>query len=157
MNKYVIAAAGIILILACSPSPEPIEYGIDNCAYCQMTIVDKQYGAELVSDKGKIYKYDAIECMVHHQKTEKMMSMPHHLNYITAFDMPGTLHPADSVVIIRSKALPSPMGMFLTAFTDHGNATSVLHGQGAIRLSYRELVGKFNEIIKTPIDSVDIE
>ena len=29
-----------------------------------MTIVDPRYGAELVTTKGKVYKYDAVECLI---------------------------------------------------------------------------------------------
>ena len=31
-----------------------------------MTIVDNKHSAELVTTKGKVYKFDAIECMIRH-------------------------------------------------------------------------------------------
>ena len=50
-----------VLLAACQPSPKPIEYGSDMCDYCKMTIVDQQHAAELVTTKGKAFKFDAIE------------------------------------------------------------------------------------------------
>ena len=52
------------LLSSCTPQPEAIEYGSDMCKFCKMSIVDAQHGAELVTSKGKLYKFDAIECMI---------------------------------------------------------------------------------------------
>ena len=68
-------AHGILVLLlgvffsSCSTSPQPINYGNDACHYCQMTIVDQIYGAEVISDKGKIFKFDAAECLIRHKNT----------------------------------------------------------------------------------------
>ncbi|MEJ5262655.1 MAG: hypothetical protein WHT45_08235, partial [Ignavibacterium sp.] len=50
-----------ILLFACSPQPEPIDYGNDICDFCKMNITDNKYAAEIVTSKGKIYKFDSIE------------------------------------------------------------------------------------------------
>ena len=55
---------GLIFISACTVEPQPIQYGRDNCAFCKMTIVDGRYGSELVSSKGKVFKFDAVECLI---------------------------------------------------------------------------------------------
>ncbi|MCC6725443.1 MAG: hypothetical protein IT258_13125, partial [Saprospiraceae bacterium] len=47
------------LLTACTPTAEPISFGEDMCAHCKMTIVDEQFAAEAVSQKGKVYKFDA--------------------------------------------------------------------------------------------------
>ena len=48
---------------ACSKGHQPINYGEDECEFCKMMVMDKRYGAELVTDKGKIYFFDSIECL----------------------------------------------------------------------------------------------
>ncbi len=57
------------LLSSCQPRPEPIHYGQDACDFCRMTIVDKQHAAQMVTEKGRVYKYDAIECMLNDLKT----------------------------------------------------------------------------------------
>jgi len=51
------------LLTACSHEPDPIRYGKDACAHCKMTIMDKRFSAELITAKGKVFKFDAAECM----------------------------------------------------------------------------------------------
>ncbi len=53
-----------LLISSCGSKPEPINYGHDECEFCRMQISDNRYGAELVTDKGKVYKFDSIECLI---------------------------------------------------------------------------------------------
>ena len=66
----------LLLFAACSPQPRPIEYGTDLCDFCRMTIVDKQHAAELVTDKGRVYKFDAIECMVNYLEQNDKIESP---------------------------------------------------------------------------------
>ena len=63
-NIILVLSLITILISACSKGPQPINYGEDECEFCKMMVMDKRYGAELVTDKGKIYFFDSIECLV---------------------------------------------------------------------------------------------
>jgi copper chaperone NosL len=47
----------------CKTKPEKIVFGKDNCAECKMTIMDTKFGAEIVTKKGKIYKFDDSHCV----------------------------------------------------------------------------------------------
>src|SRR5690606_1343073 len=53
----------LVALASCSRGYKPIDYGSDGCAHCKMTIMDARFGAELVTDKGKVYKFDDILCM----------------------------------------------------------------------------------------------
>ncbi|HRJ13994.1 MAG TPA: hypothetical protein PLI34_03310, partial [Saprospiraceae bacterium] len=64
MKKLFYLSIMILAAAACTPTAKPIEYGADACYYCKMTIVDRQHAAEAVSAKGKVFMFDAIECMV---------------------------------------------------------------------------------------------
>jgi len=61
--KNIIKSASIFLLLSCSTGSQPINYGKDNCDFCKMTIMDQKFGTEIVTKKGKIYKFDSDECM----------------------------------------------------------------------------------------------
>ena len=50
-----------------SAGAKPIDFkaGEFQCDYCRMTIMDMRYKAEIVSSKGKIFRLDSIECLLH--------------------------------------------------------------------------------------------
>ncbi len=63
--KFVLLLLSLLFfVVGCSVEESPINYGKDACNFCKMNIVDKQHAAEIVTSKGKPFKYDAIECMV---------------------------------------------------------------------------------------------
>jgi copper chaperone NosL len=77
-----------------------------------MTIVGKAYAAQAVSTKGKQYKYDAIECMVHDLlQNQNEMAIQQVANY---FD-PGSMIKVDQALFIMNDSIDSPMGKHLAA------------------------------------------
>ena len=102
--------------MGCTPQSEPIQYGQDACKYCQMIIVDQRYGCELVTVKGKVYKFDAIECLLNFTLDNSVEKSDIHFQLVTSYDQPGKLVAAENCQYLRSPQLHSPMGMFLTAF-----------------------------------------
>jgi copper chaperone NosL len=117
MKKFLFLAIISLLLSACKVEPQPINYGQDGCHYCDMTIVDRQHASQLVTSKGKAYKYDAIECMVHSLQDEfKETEMAHYL--VADFHQPGELIDATKATFLVSKKLQSPMGANLSAFSN---------------------------------------
>lgn len=106
----------LLLAVACSPKPSPIEYGADKCDFCRMTIVDEQHAAEVVTDKGKAFKFDAIECMVQYVQQENETNFAMYL--VNDYLEPGELIDATESTFLISPNIPSPMGAFLSAFAD---------------------------------------
>ena len=104
-----------LIFTSCGIGVKPIEYGTDVCYYCDMTIVENQYGAEAVTDKGKIRKFDAIECMVKYIR--KNPELEFFSTVVNVFDQPGELFDAKTCTYLITRALPSPMGAYLTAFS----------------------------------------
>ena len=99
---------------ACGPSgPQPIAFEEDPCQYCRMTISDPHFGAELVTDKGRLMKFDATECMVNYLREE---APAFQALYAVAYDVPGQLYPVDSLGFVISPDYRSPMGANLAAF-----------------------------------------
>ncbi|WP_310993079.1 nitrous oxide reductase accessory protein NosL [Aequorivita marina] len=113
--KFIKLACIILLFTACNVSPQPINYGQDACHYCDMTIVDRQHASQMVTAKGKAFKYDAIECMVHSLQDEfKNTEMAYYL--VADFNQPGELVNATAASFLVSEELQSPMGENLSAF-----------------------------------------
>ena len=124
-------------LASCTPEPQPIQYGFDGCEHCKMTISDARYGTELVTKKGKVYKFDSIECMsAYLGQLEEKEEIAYTL--VTSFEEPEKLMPVESAIILQSEGLPSPMGMFLTAFHDHETAQQYQSEKGGTFLSWED-------------------
>ncbi|NOZ45966.1 MAG: hypothetical protein GXO79_04205 [Chlorobi bacterium] len=126
----------LLLVTACTIEPKPINYGVDNCAYCSMTIVDNQHAAELVTTKGKVYKFDAIECMINYLHEN---AIEYKFKMINDYSIPGKLINAESAVYIISKNIPSPMGAFLSAFESKDSAYKVEEQSGGNRYNWDQI------------------
>lgn len=107
----------MLSMAACSSGPEPIYYGRDVCSHCKMVISDSKYGAELVTGKGKIYKFDSAECMIDYlnEDTPKLDD-PDALFLVTNLAAPGELIDARTAFFLHDKEYQSPMGGNLAAF-----------------------------------------
>jgi copper chaperone NosL len=114
----------ILLITACSKDPKPIQYGQDQCAFCSMAIVQKTHASQLVTDKGKQYKFDAIECMVNYVKNSPEKAKNASL-LVADYNQPEKMISAEEATYLISKNLPSPMGAYLTAFKTKADAKEV--------------------------------
>ena len=129
---------GVFLLKACQPKAEPIAYGQDNCHHCKMTISNHRYGSETVTKTGKVFKFDSVECMAaflregdNEAKTELVL--------VTSFLQPDQLTDAQQAFFLQSAQMPSPMGMFITAFDNQANAEGFAKEKGGRLLSWKEI------------------
>lgn len=128
---------------ACKVSPEPIAYGLDGCYFCSMTIVDKQHASQIVTKKGKSYKFDATECMLNWLNDNDSAAIA--LFLVNDFDEPGKLIDATKATYLRSENIPSPMGAFLSAFGHQDTAERVSSENQGQLYTWDELKRQFKE------------
>lgn len=138
MKKLWYRLGALLLLTACQPSVHPIEYGKDKCDFCRMTIVDAQHAAEAVTDKGKVYKFDAIECMVQFREREKNMDFA--LLMVNDYLESGVLVDAQTSTFLISPNMPSPMGANLSAFVDWETAQEWQAEKGGELYNWTDLV-----------------
>ncbi|MGI9549831.1 MAG: nitrous oxide reductase accessory protein NosL [Aurantibacter sp.] len=142
MKKFLLLLAlNSVLLTGCRIAPEPIDYGSDACHFCSMTIVDRQHGAELVTKKGKTFKFDASECMMNHLK--EVGSDKVALFLVNDYNTPGELIDATAATYLISQDIPSPMGEFLSAFQNKKDAETTKEEHGGDLFSWQELVLRF--------------
>lgn len=125
MIRFFLLFVMTVMFVSCEIAPQKIEFGTDACHYCDMTIVDKQHASQLVSAKGKAFKYDAIECMVHSFQ-EDMTETEIALYLVSDFDNPGELIDAASATYLVSEKIQSPMGANLSAFRNSEKAEKTM-------------------------------
>jgi copper chaperone NosL len=133
----------LLFLASCTVEPQPINYGYDACHYCKMNIVDRQHAAEFVTSKGKVYKFDAIECMLN--QTNEFDRSSIELYLITDYNNPGSLTDAATCTYLISQKIPSPMGAFLTGFGSSEKAQQVQQEAGGNLYSWQELKTKFDK------------
>jgi copper chaperone NosL len=107
-----------LLNISCSASPEPIQFGRDGCYSCKMTIVDQRFGAELVSKKGKVFKFDDISCMLAFRGSGEVPPSEIGHELLVDFGLPGSLVDASKATIVKSENIKSPMNGGFAAFSN---------------------------------------
>jgi copper chaperone NosL len=116
MKAYTSPLLFSIVLLSCSVKPEPLTVGKDACHTCKMTLMDEKFGAEIVTKKGKVYKFDDLNCMVSFFRSgyEPEENIAHRL--VTDYAHPEKLTDATHAVYCRSEAIKSPMASQVAAF-----------------------------------------
>jgi copper chaperone NosL len=134
-----------MLLPGCRHGPQAIEYGKDACAECQMSIVDKRFGAEFVTGKGKIFKFDDVNCMVEFIEREPHASDSTAQGFVVVFNGGGTLAEKDQLVFVNHKKLRTPMRSNVAAFRDKASAQATLDelGEGGRFLTWEEVMKEF--------------
>lgn len=123
MKTLWLVIVGISLVFtSCQKGPKEIMYGQENCTYCSMTIMDDKHAAQIVTNTGKVYVFDSIECMlrsleVHADKAEQILVMD--------FKNPGTFLRASEASYLIAPGLQSPMGANLSAFSSDEEASGI--------------------------------
>ncbi len=142
--KHYLIIALLLLVFSCNVSPQAIDYGSDGCHYCKMTIVDKIHAAEVVTNKGKVYKFDASECMINFLK-EFENSSEIKLYLTNHYTEPEVLIDATKATFLISENIPSPMGAFLSAFETKAEAEKIQSEKGGELHTWNELLTLFKD------------
>jgi copper chaperone NosL len=118
--KLAVAASTLLLMFSlqsCSSGPQPISFGKDACHFCKMVISDQRFGAEVITDKNKIYKFDDVHCVVSFMKSGAVPSTGIASVYLVDFAEKGKLVKAEESFLLQAEQLRSPMGGNVAAFT----------------------------------------
>lgn len=131
------------LVAACSHGPEPINYGKDACTHCKMTIMDKRFAAELITAKGKIFKFDAAECMAAFLRENPAIASDTKSTFlVNTFTQPGQLTDARKAWYLQDSSFSSPMGGNLAAFFSRTSAEAAKKDRSAVIYSWPLLLSK---------------
>ncbi|MBL0316037.1 MAG: nitrous oxide reductase accessory protein NosL [Flavobacteriales bacterium] len=108
-HPTVLAIALMLMLPSCSPHPEPIILGKDECAFCRMKVSDPRFAAEVVSTKGKVFKFDDISCAAQFIQKENLLAPEIFGVYFSDYTNPQSLLNADSCILFQCDELRSPM------------------------------------------------
>jgi len=132
LSSIIHKSAAIMLLsfflISCSVEPQPIQYGKEQCTFCKMTIADARFGCELLTKKGKVYKFDSNECMINYIVKNKTGEETINSLLTSDYSSPGKFINARDAFFIINPAIQSPMGANLAAFAEK-NTTEKYDGK----------------------------
>lgn len=116
-SKFMFFLMLAVVMVGCSePQPIPIDFNKDHCDNCRMTIADSKFGGELVTKKGKVYKFDAIECLTGFILDGTLVPQNEiHSLWVIDITHPGDFIKAETAHYFHSENIKSPMGMNISA------------------------------------------
>ncbi len=134
----IILCLSIFFNISCnSGNPEPIKLNKDNCSFCKMTISDGKFGCEMVTSKGRVYKFDDISCMFSFKKEHTDLAFKN--SYVSDYQTDNILIPAESAFYIKSKEIKSPMQGNTAAFRTKEKAEDLAKKISSSAISWLEL------------------
>lgn len=150
-HKYVkskapaISVAALLLACAftfpgCQSGPVAILTGTDNCYYCKMTIADARYAAELVTTKGKVYKFDDLHCLRTLLNAGSIEKQQVKTIYLADFAGDHSLVKATDTYLLRGDAIHAPMNGDIIAFKNHDSMKAAAVQLDAALTSWEELI-----------------
>jgi copper chaperone NosL len=141
--RLIVGSILVFSLLSCEVSPEALHYGVDACHTCKMTLMDTKFGAEIVTKKGKVYKFDDINCMVNFYNSgfEPFEKMAYKL--VVDYSQPEKLIEAQDAFYIKSNQIRSPMAGGIAAFETKPVMDKYKKQWKGIWLSWGELVTEF--------------
>jgi copper chaperone NosL len=128
---------------ACSPKPEPLQFGTDLCHTCKMTIMDHKFGGEVVTRKGKVYKFDDVNCMVNFLNSGYLEEREIVYKLVVDYAQPGKLIDATTAFYVKSAEVRSPMASGVAAFEWEKTKDDFKNQWKGIYLTWGELITQF--------------
>lgn len=144
-SQLVPSLAGVLVALlmaSCSVEPEPIQYGKDACHHCKMTLMDNKFGAEIVTSKGKVFKFDDTNCLLNFMNNGEVKEQDIAHVLTTDFASPGVLIDAKSALYVKSEHIKSPMASNIAAFNNSTTLQSHNETWKGEQLNWTDLTSK---------------
>ncbi len=129
----------LVFLSGCSTKPEPIKVGTDNCYFCKMTITDARFGAELITKKGKVYKFDDMHCILDFLQAKSVEKNEISGIYLTDFSNGNQLVKATEALLLQSEDLRSPMNGNIAAFSSNDSLKKIMEKFKGKQITWAQL------------------
>jgi copper chaperone NosL len=125
--KMAVAASCVIFFFSsCTAQPEPFRYGKDVCDFCKMGIVDPKFGGELVTKKGKVYKFDDLNCMINYLKTGALKDAELSHKLVINYNKQNDFLNVEESFFVVNPDFKTPMGSNTAGFASKPEADKTL-------------------------------
>ncbi|MDI9256258.1 nitrous oxide reductase accessory protein NosL [Flavobacterium sedimenticola] len=142
MRTFALSLITLLTLISCgSNEPKPIKLNIDSCDFCKMTIANGKFGAELITQKGRYYKFDDLACMVQFAKSNTVV--PYQSFFVNDYLKDNTLISVESAFFIKSDKINSPMRGNMAAFSTAAQQGEYAKKLGAQTLTWSEVYNTY--------------
>lgn len=124
---------------SCNSVPEVIVAGTDHCSFCKMTISDIKYAGELVTRKGKLYKFDDLHCMQSFRQSNSIDEKEIKETYISNFSVPNQLLKTSEALFLKGGTIRAPMNGNIIAFKEADSLSSAIKVFSATQIRWEEI------------------
>ena len=114
--------SAFLLLSSCTSKPQPFMVGQDVCYTCKMGIIDIKFGSEIITGKGKVYKFDDAACLVKFIKSGELNEKDISQKVVSDFEKPSAFIDMDNALFVVSPAIKSPMMGNAAAFKNKPSA-----------------------------------
>jgi copper chaperone NosL len=142
--KLAVPAVAVLLLFltSCSSGPEPFKLGSDICQGCKMGIADPKFGGEIVTKKGKVYKFDDAICMVRFLKSGAVQESEIKNSVVINFQKTNDFIKAEQGFFYEDTGLKSPMGGNVAAFANKQAAENYANSKDGRIIGWDEVYKK---------------
>jgi copper chaperone NosL len=140
--KKTTSAAAVMFVLfftSCNTKPQPFVYGKDICDDCKMTIMDPKFGGEVITKKGKVYKFDDAHCLVNFIKQGNIKEADIAQTVFIDYENEKNFLDAKTSCFIVSNRLKSPMNSNAAAFSTEKIAAGKASATSGTMKTWKEL------------------
>ncbi len=142
MKKLVFIFFATTLLISCvSGESKPLQLNSDSCDFCRMTITNGQFGAELITQKGRCYKFDDVSCMVQFAKSNT--SVNYQSYFVCDYLMNNKLISVEKCIYLKGDFIKSPMNGKAIAFSSKKDAMQYQSKYKADILTWKELYNSY--------------
>ena len=138
MKRLIFASLATIILVSCGPSePKPIKLNSDTCDFCKMTISNSKFATELITQKGRIYKFDDISCMIRYAKSNTTVEYDGF--YVNDYLTENKFIDAERGFYLMGGIIKGPMGGRVAVFSTQKDANDYLSKLKATKSSWEEI------------------
>ena len=132
----------LLILTSCSAQPQPFKYGEDICHSCKMGIIDPKFGNQLITKKGKVYKFDDVICLSRFLKSGSVAENEIKQIVVIDFEKQNNFLDIHKSVFVAGPSVKSPMGSNAAAFSSKEAAEKFNHQKNGVIYTWKELLGK---------------
>ncbi|MGL2962815.1 nitrous oxide reductase accessory protein NosL [Flavobacterium sp. RSB2_4_14] len=142
MRMLITHLIALLLLVSCgTDEPKPIKLNNDSCDFCKMTISNGKFGAELITEKGRYYKFDDVSCMIQFAKSNTVV--PYKSFYVADYSKDNTLILAEQSFFLKGGTISSPMRGNTIAFSTKKGALAYQQKLNAELKTWKEIYSTY--------------
>ena len=137
--KNIFSILFTLFFISCSTEPQPLVVGKDECYFCKMPYADAKFGAEIITEKGKLYKFDDIGCLLNFLKNDMITAEKIKHIYSVNYNADQKFTDVTKAVFLRSEKLHTPMNSEIASFGSRIEAETFLNEFSGKLLTWKQL------------------